>query len=80
MQKKQQQQARRQAKGLQQAHMRDCYITAVRNKRKEAAKQIKQKMSREHKKRNWWYLQKTVKDLPPSPLLCVETKEDDSIR
>ena len=66
--------------GLRKAHIIECLITAIRNKRKEAEKQIKQKMNRENTKQSWWYLQRTVKYLPPPPLIYVQTNEVGQLR
>ena len=76
----QQPQIRRQAKGLRKAHMRDCLLKEITNKKEEAAKQIKQKTNWEQTKSHWRSLQKTVKDPPPPPLLKVQTREGNQIR
>ena len=54
-------QLRRQAKGLRKAHLRDCLLEAQRKKRTDAAKAIKKNMETEHMKRQWWFIQRTVK-------------------
>ena len=75
-----QRQIRRQAKGLRGAHMRDCLLKAIRDKKEDAAKKIKQKINREQTKSHWRSLQKTTKDPPSPPLLKVQTREGNQIR
>ena len=76
----QQRRIRRQAKGLRRAHMRDCLLTAITNKKEEAVKEIKQKINREQTRSHWRSLQKTTKDPPSPPLLRVQTREGNQIR
>ena len=59
--------------------MRDCLLKAIKNKKEESVKQIKQKINREDTKRNWRFLQKTVKDPPAPPLLKVQTRVGNQI-
>ena len=57
---------RKQAKGLQKVHLRDCLIDAqTKNQQKQVAA-IKQKCNREEGKRMWYLIKRTVRD-PHSP-------------
>ena len=57
---------RKQAKGLQKVHLRDCLINAqTKNQHKQVAA-IKQKCNREEGKNMWYLIKRTVRD-PYSP-------------
>ena len=47
-------------------------MEAQRRKRTDKAKAIKKNMETEHMKRQWWFIQRTVKD-PATPLLLKVT-------
>ena len=51
-------------------------MEAQRKKRTDAAKAIEKKMETEHMKRQWWFIQRTVKDPPTPPLLKVTRMEE----
>jgi hypothetical protein len=57
---------RKQAKGLQKVHLRDCLIDAQEKKQQKRAAAIKQKCQRKGSKRMWFLIKRTVKD-PQSP-------------
>ncbi len=57
---------RKQAKGLQKVHLRDCLLDAQGKKQHKQAAAIKQKCQREESKRMWFLIKWTVKD-PQSP-------------
>jgi hypothetical protein len=57
---------RKQAKGLQQVHLRDCLIDKQEKKQHNQAAAIKQKCQREESKRMWFLIKRTVKK-PQSP-------------
>ena len=52
---------RRQAKGLQKVHLRDCLIDAQEKKQHKRVAPIKQKCQREESKRMWYLIKRTVK-------------------
>jgi hypothetical protein len=57
---------RKQAKGLQKTHLRDCLVDLQEKKQKKRTTAIKQKINREESKRMWYVIKQTVKD-PQSP-------------
>ena len=57
---------RKQAKGLQKTHLRDCLVDLLEKKQKKHTTAIKQKINREESKRMWYVIKRTVKD-PQSP-------------
>jgi len=50
-------------------------LEAQRKKKTDKAKAIKKNMETEHMKRQWWFIQRTVKDPPTPPLLKVTRME-----
>jgi hypothetical protein len=63
---------RKQAKGLQKVHLRDCLLDAQSKKQYEQAKAIKQKLNQEESKRMWYLIQRTVKDHHSPSVLRVQ--------
>ncbi len=57
---------RKQAKGLQKTHLRDCLVDLLEKKQKKRTTAIKQKINREESKRMWYVIKEMVKD-PQSP-------------
>ncbi len=72
---------RKQAKGLQKVHLRDCLLDAQSKQQNERAKAIKQKLHCDESKRMWYLIKGTVKD-PHSPSVLrvqrVITVQEDS--
>jgi hypothetical protein len=57
---------RKQAKGLQKVHLRNCLIDSMEKNQKKCTAAIKQTINREESKRMWYLIKRTVKD-PHSP-------------
>ncbi len=63
---------RKQAKGLQRVHLRDCLIDAQEKKQHKQAAAIKQKCQREESKRMWFLIKQMVKDSQSPSMLRVQ--------
>ena len=63
---------RRQAKGLRKTHNRNMLLDAQDKGDVERVKAIKKNINREHNRRMWYLIQKTVKDPRAPPVLKVQ--------
>ena len=71
---------RKQAKGLQKVHLRNCLIDSMEKKQKKRTAAIKQNINREESKRMWYLIKRTVKG-PCSPsVLKVQRVIDGKIQ
>jgi hypothetical protein len=63
---------RKQAKGLQKTHPRDCLVDLLEKKQKKHTTAIKQKINREESKRMWYVIKQMVKDHQSPSILKVQ--------